>query len=164
MSGGISVLFKKEFETFLSIEKQTKNFLWCRIDCTILNQTKDIFVCGVYIPPEMSPYFDEEIFEELENDILNFSKKGNIMLLGDFNARTSNLKDFVSKEGNTFINDISETSFEPKPRESFDNSTNQHGKSLIEICKNCNMRILNGRTLGDSFGKPTSHHKNGTSV
>jgi hypothetical protein len=27
------------------------------------------------------------------------------------------------------------------------------------------MRILNGRTLGDSFGKPTSHvHKNGTSV
>ncbi|CAB4018460.1 Hypothetical predicted protein [Paramuricea clavata] len=164
LSGGISVLFKKELETFLSIEKQTKNFLWCRIDRTILNQTKDLFVCGVYIPPEMSPYFDDEIFEELENDILNFSKKGNIMLLGDFNARTSNLKDFVSKEGNTFINDISETSFEPKIRESFDNSTNQHGKSLIEICKNCNMRILNGRTLGDSFGKPTSHHKNGTSV
>jgi hypothetical protein len=26
------------------------------------------------------------------------------------------------------------------------------------------MRILNGWTLGDSFGKPTSHHKNGTSV
>jgi exonuclease III len=75
LSGGISVLFKKELETFLSIEKQTKNFLWCRIDRTILNQTKDLFVCGVYIPPEMSPYFDDEIFEELENDILNPPKK-----------------------------------------------------------------------------------------
>jgi hypothetical protein len=40
--------------------------LWCGIDRTILKQTKDIFVCGVYIPSEMSPYFDE-IFEELEN-------------------------------------------------------------------------------------------------
>ena len=130
--------------------------MWCRIDCTIPNQTKYLFVCGVYIPPEMSSYFDEEIFEELENDILNLSKKGNIMLLEDVNARTSNLKDFVSKEGNSFINDISD--------ESFDNSSNQHGKSLTEICKNFNMRILKGRTLGDSFGKPTSHHKNGTSA
>jgi hypothetical protein len=33
------------------------------------------------------------------------------MLLGDFNARTRKLEDFVSREGNTFINDITETSF-----------------------------------------------------
>ena len=46
----------------------------------------------------MSPYFDDEIFEEMENYIVNVSKKGNIMLLGDYNACTSNLKDFVSKE------------------------------------------------------------------
>ena len=65
------------------------------------------------------------------------------MLLGDFNARTSKLEDFVSKEGNTFINDITETSFQPKMRESFDNYINKHGKCLIEICKNCNLRILN---------------------
>jgi exonuclease III len=72
--------------------------LWCGIDRTILNRTKYIFVCGVYIPSEMSPYFDDEIFEEMENYIVNVSKKGNIMLLGDYNACTSNLKDFVSKE------------------------------------------------------------------
>jgi hypothetical protein len=86
-------------------------------------------------------------------------------MLGDFNARTSKLEDFVSKEGNTFINDdITETSFEPKTRDNFDSCVNNHGKSLIEICKNCNLRILNGRTLGDSFGKPPFHNKNGTSV
>jgi hypothetical protein len=56
--------------------------LWCGIDRTILNRTKDIFVCGVYIPPEMSPYFDDEIFEEMENYIVNFSKKGNNAVKG----------------------------------------------------------------------------------
>ncbi len=37
-------------------------------------------------------------------------------------------------------------------------------KKLIEICKNCDLRILNGRTMGDSLGRPTFHGKNGTSV
>jgi hypothetical protein len=49
-------------------------------------------------------------------------------------------------------------------RESFDSYISKHCKCLIEICKNCNLGILNGRTLGDSFGKPTSHSKNGSSV
>ena len=113
LSDGISLLFKKEFENVIFIEKQTKNLLWCRIDNTILNSTKYLFICGVYIPPERSSYF-EDIFHNLENDVVYFSKKGNVMLLGDFNGRTSKLEDFVSKEGNTFINDITETSFEPK--------------------------------------------------
>ena len=115
LSGGISL----EFENIISLEKRTKNFLWCRIDNVILESTKDLFLCGVYIPPQMSRYLDEDIFDNLENDVVYFSKKGNVMLMGDFNARTS---------------------------------------------KNCNLRILNGRTLGDSFGKPTSDSKNGSSV
>jgi hypothetical protein len=164
LSGGISLLFSIGLESFISVEKRTKTSLWCRIDSTILDSTKDLFIYGVYIPPERSSYYDEEIFDDLENDIVYFSKKGNVMLLGDFNARTSKLEDFVSNKGNTFINDITETAFQPKIRESFDSYINKHGKNLIEICKNCNLRILNGRTLGDSFGKPTSHSKNGSSV
>ena len=30
------------------------------------------FKHGIYIPPEKSAYFDDEIFEELENDIVSF--------------------------------------------------------------------------------------------
>ena len=62
-----------------------------------------------------------------------FSKKENNMLVGDFDACTSKLEDFVSKEGNTFINDITETSFQPKMRESFDSYINKHGKSLYAV-------------------------------
>jgi hypothetical protein len=49
-------------------------------------------------------------------------------------------------------------------RENFDNTINDHGKILIEICKRCNLQILNRRTKGDSLGKPTFHCKNGTSA
>ena len=79
-------------------------------------------------------------FDILENDVMYFSKRGNVMLMGGFNARTSKLNDFVSKEGDTFINAITETSFQPNTRQSYDNYINKHGKSLIEICKNCNLK------------------------
>ena len=48
-------------------------------------------------------------------------------------------------------------------RENFD-KINNHGKCLTELCKNCNLRILNGRTKGDSLGQPTFHNKYGTST
>ena len=86
------------------------------------------------------------------------------MLLGDFNGRTSKIDDLISKDGNVFINDISENSFTPRVRNNFDHIINNHGKSLIELCKNCNLRIFNGRTLGDSLGRPTYHGKHGTSL
>ena len=75
----------------ISIDKKSKNFLWYKISKNLLSTNTDLFICGVYIPPEKSTYFDEEIFDELETDILSFSSKGNTMVLGDFKARTSHL-------------------------------------------------------------------------
>lgn len=88
-SGGITLLYKIEYENVVTIVKQTKNYLWCKISKTITSSNNDLYLCGVYIPPENSHYFDCEIFDNLENDIIYFSTKGNIMILGDFNARTS---------------------------------------------------------------------------
>ena len=162
ISGGISLLFKTKLQSMVTIERLTKNTLWCRIDKSLLNSTKHLYLCGIYIPPIKSHYFDEDIFEKLE--ILQFSQKGNMLLLGDFNARTSKLDDFISKEGNTFIKDITENSAHPPKRNNFDSSVNDHGKVLLQLCKNCNLRILNGTTLGDSLGKPTYHGRHGTSL
>ena len=53
---------------------------------------------------------------------------------------------------------------QPKNRQNIDNNINNHGKQLINICKNTDLRILNGRTKGDSFGRPTFHGKNGVST
>ena len=30
---------------------------------------KDLYICGLYIPPNNSNYYYPELFEELENDI-----------------------------------------------------------------------------------------------
>ena len=164
ISGGITLLYKTKFNPTVSTEKLTKNFLWSKIDKSALGSSHDLFICGVYIPPENSSYFDNEIFTDLENDIAHYSTKGNIMLLGDFNARTSKNVDYISKEGSSYINDVTENSSLPRNRENFDNIINNHGKKLLELCKHCNLRILNGRKTGDSFGKPTFHGKHGTSV
>ncbi len=102
-SGGIALLAKTKFEKFTTITKKSKNFLWCKVSKTMLNSENDLFLCGVYIPPEKSDYFDDEIFDELENDITSFARKGNVMILGDLNARTATSADFISKDGNEFI-------------------------------------------------------------
>ena len=36
-----------------------------------------------------------------------------------------------------------------------DHQSNTHGHEVIDLCKTCNLRIPNGRKVGDSFGKPT---------
>jgi hypothetical protein len=48
--------------------------------------------------------------------------------------------------------------------DNFDNTTNNHGLQLINLCKNNDLRILNGRTKGDSLGRPTFHGNNSTST
>ena len=37
-------------------------------------------------------------------------------------------------------------------------------KKLLDICKNLDLRIVDGRVNGDTLGRPTFHGKNGTSV
>ena len=163
-SGGINILFKNKYKNYTTTIKNSKNFLWIKISKTILNSNKDLYICGTYIPPEKSNYFDPEIFEEIEQDIITFSTRGNIIILGDLNARTGKINECLSDDGHTHIQDQSEHSLQTKGRESFDLTINNHGKHLINICKSYDLKILNGRTRGDSLGRPTFHGKNGTSV
>ena len=105
------------------------------------------------------------MLEDLERDILFFISQGHIIILGDFNARTGNYKDYIENNGHNFIqHDLSAQMQNISPRKSFDNTINNHGKWLLELCKPFNMRILNGRINGDSFGQPTSHKCLGVSA
>ena len=89
-----------------------------------------------YVPLCNSKYFDPEIFDQLEQDIIDFSPTGSIILMGDFNSRTGNYSDIVSQEGNNIIsNDQSESVFQAAQRNNFDNVLNSHGKRLLEFVK-----------------------------
>ena len=85
--------------------------------------------------------------------------------MGDLDARTGKYSDSVCKEGNNLItNDQSEFSLCPTQRNSFDNLLNSQDKRLLEIFKNADLRILNGRVSGGSLGRVTFHGKNGVSA
>ena len=115
-----------------------------------------IYLCGVYIPPENSKYFSPQNFADLENDIVQYRSKGDIILSGDFNYRTGKYNDHTPVSGDHFIaSDDSKESFIPPIRNNCDNVLNNHGKTLLEFCKKFDFRILNGRTRGDSLGNFT---------
>ncbi|CAB3984539.1 Hypothetical predicted protein, partial [Paramuricea clavata] len=106
---------------------------------------------------------DCDHFELLQENIYKFSKSGNIILCGDFNARLGTLDDYVHEmEGVTFPTTVLTGSIEP--RKSRDIHINTYGKSLAELCCGNELIILNGRTKGDYIGQFTCHTYSGASV
>ena len=55
---------------------KTWSILWCKLDKHFFHTKKDIFVCAAYIPPKESPYFNSDIFHELEGDIAKLTAVG----------------------------------------------------------------------------------------
>ena len=103
---------------------------------------------------------------DLYEEILGFRQKGEVIVMGDFNARTGLHDDIINIEkfDNIDIPNINQNNDIP-PRNSEDKLTpNQRGKELIELCKALKLAILNGRKNGDLFGKYTSFQWNGNSV
>ena len=97
------------------------------------------------------------IFSELQNEALKFNKKCEVLICGDFNARTRGLQDFILNDDvkenfvdcplpNDYISDVSIN------RHQLDEISNLHGNLLVKLCKDLQMRILKGRFLGDSLG------------
>ena len=106
--------------------------------------------------PITSPYFNEKIFHDLNEDINNFSNSQSPLLLcGDLNSKTGNIPDFISnaKDGNSLTDQI--TTQIDTYRRNFDSEVNSYGQNLLELCKGNNHRIINGRCFRDSFGKYT---------
>ena len=126
---------------------------------------KDISLCSCYIPPKESPYYDSETFSNLEHDINIYQKDSYVILAGDFNARTGSKNDFITSDSCKVVpGDSLPMPNEVPIRKNFDQHLNDHGKILLEICKSLDIRILNGRCKGDSFGKITFHGQQGIST
>ena len=60
-----------------------------------------------------------------------------------------------------WLNDQSEFSLCALQRHSFDKELNNHGKRLLERRRSADLTIMNGRSRGDSLGRPTFHGKSG---
>ena len=129
----------------------------------------------VYIPPNQSKYYDNNSFDQLERDIINFQNSGySVVLLGDFNARTKTSSDYVETDEDLIERlglDVNMLSTTDKTalgleilkrhdisisRHSKDKCKNSHGTLFLDVLKNCSLFIMNGRVGRDALiGKAT---------
>ena len=123
-----------------------------------LNICRDLYLWFLHIPTDNSSYSVKEgdQFEFPIKDIEKLSTEGDILISGDFNARTGSVVDFVAND-NDFVKSCFDQQYIVdslnKPRNSLDTVRCGRGKNLLELCIQVGLRILNGRVFGDTLGK-----------
>ena len=146
-------------------------YQWLKLDKYFFNLKKDIYICLLYLVPQSSPYLSKmgiNVLETIEKDIVEkYNNKGDIILMGDFNARTGNEDDFISNDAAAHIpvsNDFYPIDTAVGKRSSHDTIVDTRGKELLDICISNQLRITNGRIFGDSYGAYTCYKAVGCSV
>ena len=80
------------------------NYQWVKFDKCYFNMLKDLYLCFVHVPPVNSTYTAKhgDQLDNLETDITSFAALGNIVLCGDFNAKTSNFSDNIDNDSEKY--------------------------------------------------------------
>lgn len=164
-SGGIVVIYKKGLGKNLKFyETESQFVLWFQISKSVLSLNFDVLFGCVYIPPENSKYSTLEAFEELENELDTLSKveKLYVALIGDFNAKTSSLPDYVIPDESivslfdldydadilAYLYDFQELTQNNISLQRVSKCAcrpNNYGNRLLEMCKKNNIYIANSR-------------------
>ena len=135
--------------------------------------TKDIVLLNVYDSPTNSSFkknnFDDTSTLDKAADIIHrLQSDTEVLLMGDFNARTGTESDFNDPHFDplsTYQDHDNENIFYQVPKRSNkDTKLNSNGKPFIDFIKGNGLLILNGRTLGDVYGGITCLKYNGCSV
>ena len=108
-SGGISVYVKHSLKKGVKkLETKHTDITWIKLDHLHLKLKKDIYLASVYISPEHTsgnvPDMDS-VYSQLLQDIEIYSKDGDIVIQGDFNAYTSTEPDYILSDDSPFAND-----------------------------------------------------------
>ena len=168
-----TVIKENVFDHILPIKSTLSDFIfWLELG---IEKNHPMFILGnVYIPCETSPYFHVNIFDEILRDILNIRTKTDLpfILLGDFNSRTGTEKDFLDfdpkidttlGEQEEFSNCLKDLGL--LDRFNCDKKVNKNGENLLELCRACDLKIVNGRFGNDkNVGAFTCHRVNGKST
>jgi len=168
--GGLAILCKPTIKPYVKILKNsTPDLQWVKLEKSFFGFDKDLYLCLIYNPHEVSSYskgLDHDILGNVERDIIFDQKYGNILLCGDFNARVASEMDFIVQDSN-FYTPLYQSYVIDKQfleRKSRDEKLDSRGRDLLDLCISNQIRILNGRFLGDTFGSYTCYTPNGAST
>jgi exonuclease III len=170
--GGLTILIDNGIKQGVAIlQDGNSEYQWVKLQKFFFNLKKDIFLCFAYIASQSSPFLLKEninIIESIEHDIVNkYSSKGDIILCGDLNARLGKENYYIPLNSVFHIpvsNECYDIDIAVYDRNSQDTIVDARGRDIIDICIGNKLRILNGRTLGDSKGKYTCYKPVGCSV
>ena len=166
VAGGIGVFVREEISHRVqAIENSNEDSIWIKISG--LNPGDyDVYIGTFYVSPDSNierSRKNYDFFASVNTEVAFYSKKGLVLVQGDFNSRTGEEKDYVEHDKSD--SELGIENFDNQIlRNSEDKTINQRGKDLLDICKMNDLLILNGRMTGDIFGKLTSHNWNGSSV
>ena len=165
--GGVGVFIRNHLKKYVKVryDISTENFLWCKITKEYLGYFEDLYLCFVYIPPEYSSreqMIKIDHFKHLQETKSKINSE-NVILMGDFNARTMTISDTLHREK---TDDLPADFFSSiySERSNADLVVNNYGKKLTDLCVATKSYIVNGRTLGDLQGKLTCFEENGAST
>ena len=103
--GGFAVFIKRNILPGISlVDKTLSELMWFKLNANLFGFIRDLFVCFMYIAPVNSSYvkstgLDKQVFAKLEEDIVRYNLKGDIMSMGDLNVHiNSDDCDFIYKD------------------------------------------------------------------
>lgn len=146
--------------------------VWIHISKEIVTSHIDLYNAAVYIPlAEFHDIYDCDLFTTLSDSITKYTELGNILITGDFSARSGALLDYIDNDvlfseinnhNSEVTSYIPET--EPGPRFTMVRKINTYGRKPINLCKSSHLRIVNGPHKSDPTGSYTYCGPNGRFV
>ena len=170
--GGIACYIKKNISPHARLYKKDPHNQYMWIEITDINNRKT-YIAICYFAPINSNFYKKNNLDKncpyngLENDISRFRNEGNILLMGDFNARTSNNQAILLSNysnPNPLWLDEDLTLASRYKRSSVDLGENLFGSELIKLCSSQDLIICNGLTKWPSSSQMTCIHGLGSSV
>ena len=179
-SGGMCVFVKKEIWAGVTeIDWDFEDGLLFLLKSTFFSFQEDLYLMCPYVRPSTSSrnVIGPDVFDSICDKLAEIHISGQIVLMGDLNARLGNLSDYDFLDEDDEFLYINDPEFERMihvddltsnnmfiNRVCMDKGSNSYGTKLSELCLMSNMMVLNGRVCGDSLGKFTCCTTNGQSV
>ena len=162
--GGLLLYIKENLFKHVKILKKSAYSIWLEVNKNIFtNLDQNLIISAQYVPPVNSKYYNQNSLDNLRSDIAKFCDESTpTILIVEFNSRTGNIPDNLENDPNFDLSVLQPTEF--RPRENCDETENQQGKNQVDSLIGKNLRILNGRTSGDSMGNFTTFKNGNTSV
>lgn len=140
--GFVVTLFKHDiYNDVTVIDTSAQEQIWFQ-----LQSVPSIIFGGTYIPPSDSPYFSYESSSEIQAKTQDTSF--GYVVVGDMNTRCGDkVKELIEGSNDLYYKPI-------------DVSVNNNGKSIIQVCKDNNLLVVNNlHTMCHSFPSSLTYRK-----